>query len=186
MSFKGMWGVQNHMPFTGGTYLTRMLRKTGDKGTRFGNMHDLPVTEWSYDREFMTIRQIPEWYRSAHGYMSPNWRCGGTDSQMWNIVSARMVHCADNNFDNWMMNIQDKYPGLCSWVYNMYAVPRIELIHLDDVDKWLLANFNIESDNEIRRNSHKDPKVIITSQVRTMCELAENPLWWELTRSRQT
>lgn len=184
MSLKGMWGVQVHMPFTAGTYLTRMLRKTGDKGNRFGNMHDLPVTEWSYDREFMTIRQIPEWYRSAHGYMSPNWRCGGTESHMWNIINSRMVHCRDDNFDRWMENVFDIYPGLASWAYSMYAVPGMEFIHIDDLDTWLLANFGIENDDKVKRNSHKDPNVVITDRVRAMCKLTEAPLWWRLTRSR--
>ena len=182
MSFKGPWGVQVHMPFTGGTYMTRQLKKV-DRGGRLAPMHDLAVTEWSYEREFMTIRPIPEWYRSAHGYMSPKWRCGGTDSHLWNMISARLVHCMDNNFERFMENIVQKYPGLCSWAYSMYSVPGIEHIHLEDVDDWLLANFNIKPDSE-PFNSHKDPNLEISDQIRAKLRLTEAPLWWSLTRSR--
>lgn len=182
MSFKGPWGVQVHMPFTGGTYLTRQLKKI-DRGTRFANMHDLSVTEWRHGREFMTIRPIPEWYRSAHGYMSPKWRCGGTDSAMWNIISARLVHCSNDNFEQFMENVFEYYPGLCSWAYSMYNVPGMELIHLEDVDDWLLANFKIKSDGE-PFNSHKDPNLEIPEWVRAQCKLTESPYWWSLTRSR--
>jgi len=183
MAYHGPWGVQEHMPFTGGTYMTRRLR-AWVRGTRISPMHDLPVTEWFYDREFMTIRQIPEWYRSAHGYMSPNWRCGGTDSHLWNMISARLVHCRDDNFEGFVLKIKDKYPGLCSWAYSAYAVPGIELVHLDDVDAWLLSNFGIESDNNEPRNSHKDEDVVITKRIAAICRFMENPYWWRITRSR--
>lgn len=183
MSYKGPWGVQVHMPFTGGTYLTRRLKKVGN-GARLSPMHDLAVTEWRHDREFMTIRPIPEWYRSAHGYMSPKWRCGGTDSHLWNMISARLVHCKDDNFERFMKNVWQYYPGLCSWAYSMYSVPRMEHIHLEDVDDWLLANFQLEPENNEPRNSHKDPNLEISDWVRAGCKLTENPYWWSLTRSR--
>ncbi|MGW8181638.1 MAG: hypothetical protein ACWGQW_23150, partial [bacterium] len=55
--------VQNHMPFTAGTYVFKQLRTVGTV-TRNSPMHDLPVSEWRYATEFMTIRPIPDWYRS--------------------------------------------------------------------------------------------------------------------------
>ncbi len=188
MAYHGEWGVQNHMPFTGGTYLHRNLRKL-DRGVLLGSMHDLAVSEWRYEREFMTIRQIPEWYRSAHGYMSPKWRCGGTDSGMWNIISARLVHCKDDDFNKFMHNVFHTYPGLCSWAYYMYYVPGSELIHIDTMDNWLKANWDIEGADDPKHprnphNSHKDKNVVITDQIRAMCKNMEDRFWWKLTRSR--
>lgn len=183
MAFYGdEWGMFIHMPFSGGTWMMRQLRQLS-RGSHIGAMHGLPVTEWSYKREFMLIRQLPEWYRSAHGYMSPKWRCGGTESELLNTIQAKMVHCKDDNFEKWIENIFDKYPGLASWVYDCYAAPRTELVHLDDVDTWLKANLDIDV-KEAPFNTHKDPKLEISDRVRAMCIMMEDPRWWGLTRSR--
>ena len=181
MAFYGSWGMFIHMPFSGGTWMKRQLRQL-ERGSHVGTMHGLPVTEWAYNREFMLIRPIPEWYRSAHGYMSPKWRCGGTESELWNTINAKMVHCKDNNFDKWMENIFDKYPGLASWVYGCYAAPGTELVHLDDVELWLKAELDIDV-KDAPFNTHKDEKLEISPRVFAMCAMMEDPHWWRLTRS---
>jgi hypothetical protein len=184
MSYYGSWGMFNQVPFSGGKWMVDNLKKYVERGKRFGSMHDLGVTEWAYSREFMLIRQMPEWYRSAHGYMSPNWRAGGTDSHLWNTINSRMCHIQDDNFDRWMENVYEVYPGLSSWVLNCYAVPKTEVIHLDDAAIWLTAEFGFKPIGP--NNTHKDPDVVISDKIRAMCKTMEDPMWWMLTRSEVT
>ncbi|MGW8178413.1 MAG: hypothetical protein ACWGQW_06560, partial [bacterium] len=70
---------------------------------------------------------------------------------------------------------------LCSWVYSMYAVPNIQLVHIDDIDDYLLAEFGIEPGEP--DNSHKKEGVEITPRLRARLKLTEDPVWWMLTRS---
>jgi hypothetical protein len=170
-----------HMPFTGGTWFGRQLSKIA-RGVVVSPMHDLPASEHIPKREVMTTRPIWDWYRSAHGYMSPNWRCAGTDSHMWNVISARLVQCADDDFDQFMRNVFITYPGLFSWAFSMYAVPKIEIVHLFDAESWLEKNYQIEVNNE-PFNQHANPNTVITDQIKATVMLMEDQRVLALTRT---
>lgn len=146
-----------HIPKTGGTWVTSVLRDAGlvrcSIGHRHANWPHLLApgyqgvgrkVEYLYKRSaylrtspkpftFCFVRHPLAWYESFYRYKSQahlNWERDG-DSRDWNRWHPNSILNGlgeGNTFDEFVENVIDAYPGYVSALFSYYTLPPVDFI----------------------------------------------------------
>lgn len=196
-----------HIPKTGGTWVTRILRETGlmrcSIGHRHANLEHLLAPgyqglgrrlEWMWKRSlylnthprpftFCFVRHPLDWYESFYLYKnqpSLQWERDGEENNFhrWHPNAVLNGLGEGRDFNTFVSAVMDRYPGYVSALFNHYTFRPVDFVgKQENLRQDLLTVLE-------RTGCEVDETMILSKERVNRSEASTRPVWDPAVRSR--
>jgi hypothetical protein len=150
MAWEGPWGCFIHIPKTSGMWTKRVLRQLGN-GKRSRHTHQLPLT-WSHERYFTIVREPADWLRSVFcNRRNSRWQDHGEDCP-WRDLIRIMKPYRTKVFEEFIVSLVTKEPGIVGWFYDCHTPPRVDVIRFGNDQREYLKKLGCDPEKEAPAN----------------------------------